>query len=204
MLTTLLLFAPVAVVLCLTPGPATALVVQSALTGGRRAALLTCAGNSIGILLWACAAALGVAALVTASEVAYAVLKVVGGGYLVWLGVQAWRHAGRFVIEGHPALHSRAAMRNGLITSFANPKLAVFFLALFPQFVPAGAPVLPRALAMALLLIACDVVWFSLLATLVTRARRSFLEGPWARIADRVTGTVLVGLGARLVASRSA
>jgi threonine/homoserine/homoserine lactone efflux protein len=102
MLEVLLTFAPVAVVLCLTPGPATALVIRSALRGGRRDALLTCAGNSCGILLWAVAAALGVAALVAASEIAFTVLKLVGGAYLVYLASR----------RGATAATSRSARRH--------------------------------------------------------------------------------------------
>jgi threonine/homoserine/homoserine lactone efflux protein len=204
MLEVLLTFAPVAVVLCLTPGPATALVIRSALRGGRHDALLTCAGNSCGILLWAVAAALGVAALVAASEIAFTVLKLVGGAYLVYLGIQAWRDRGNFEVGEATPREGRQAVRDGLITSFANPKLAVFFVALLPQFIPADAAVLPHAIAMALLLIACDIVWFSILATLVVRARGAFISGPWPRIAERTTGTVLIALGVGLARTRTA
>jgi threonine/homoserine/homoserine lactone efflux protein len=95
-------------------------------------------------------------------------------------------------------LTPRAAFRDGVLTSFANPKLAAFFVALFPQFVPDGKPVLPAALLMATLIVAIDFVWFSTLSYLVTRAKRAFVEGPWLRRAERLTGTVLVALGIRL------
>lgn len=205
MIEVLVTFLPVAVVLCLTPGPATVLVIRSALRTGRRDALLTCAGNSIGILMWAVAAALGVAALVAASEAAYTALKLAGGAYLVFLGVRTLRSRGHLSLDdaAGPSRTGRRALADGLVTSFANPKLAVFFLALLPQFVPEGGAVLPHALAIALLLIACDVVWFSVLATIVVRTRRAFVVGRWARWAERVTGTVLVGLGVRLAVSRA-
>src|SRR5919197_799118 len=116
-------FVPVALLLTLAPGPATALVVRNAVRGGRRRALLTTAGNSAGVFLWGGFAALGIAAVVA---------------------------------------------------SLANPKLAVFYVALFPQFVPDGKPVLPSALAMAAMVVAFDLVWYSVLAYMVARVRRAF------------------------------
>jgi threonine/homoserine/homoserine lactone efflux protein len=101
-----------------------------------------------------------------------------------------------------PALSDRAAVRDGLLTSLSNPKLAVFFVALFPQFIPRGAAVLWSAVAMEGLIVAFDLVWYSTLAMLVTRAKRAFIDGPWGRRIERVTGAVLVGLGIRLALER--
>ena len=84
----------------------------------------------------------------------------------------------------------------------ANPKLAVFFVALFPQFVPRGAPVLPSALLMACTIVVVDLIWYSVLAYLVARARRAFVEGPWLKRFERLTGAVLVSLGVRLALER--
>src|SRR5436305_7417425 len=147
MAATLLAFAGIAAIVTLTPGPATALVVRNAIRGGRRFAFETTLGNSTGIFGWAVASALGVSALVAASEVAFAVLKVVGAATLIYLGVQSFR--GRRSPAGERGVSPRrSAYREGLIGAAANPKLAVFFVALFPQFVPKGAPALPTALAM--------------------------------------------------------
>jgi threonine/homoserine/homoserine lactone efflux protein len=200
----LLTFIPVAAALTLTPGAATALVIRSAVRGGRREALVTSAGNSLGVLAWAIAAALGVAAVVAASAEAFMVVKIVGAIVLVLLGVQALLGRGRHDSAADPAVPTRprSALRDGLVTSVANPKLAVFFVGLFPQFVPSGAPVLPVAVAMALIIVALDLVWYSTLAWLVTRAKRAFVEGPWMRRTERLTGSVLVALGARLALER--
>jgi threonine/homoserine/homoserine lactone efflux protein len=195
-------FVPVAALLTLAPGPATALVVRSAVVGGRRRALLTTIGNSLGVLAWGLFAALGIAALVATSAEAFTVVKLAGAVALIVLGIQSLRR-GR---DPAPAPPARAplgtAMRDGLVTSLANPKLAFFYVALFPQFVPDGAPVLPSALAMAAMVVAFDLVWYSALAYLVARARRAFVEGPWLRRAERLTGAVLVGLGVRLALER--
>jgi threonine/homoserine/homoserine lactone efflux protein len=120
-------------------------------------------------------------------------LKVVGAVVLVYLGVQALRGA-KAVDEGEPGL-GRSSYVTGLVTSGANPKLAVFFIALLPQFVPAGAPVLPWTLAMALILIAVDLVYFTALAWVVSRAKRAVAG---SRRIERLTGAVMIGLGLRV------
>ena len=192
-------FAPVAALLTLAPGAATALVVRNAAIGGRRHAFLTTAGNSMGVLAWGCFAALGIAAIVATSAEAFTAVKLVGAAVLVLLGVQSLR--GRREAEAPERPRGRP-LREGLLTSVANPKLAAFFVALFPQFVPHGTPVLPAALLMVAIIVAFDLVWYSLLAYLVARAKRAFVEGPWLRRFERMTGAVLVGLGVRLALER--
>jgi threonine/homoserine/homoserine lactone efflux protein len=190
-------FAPVALLLTVTPGVATALVVRNAAVGGRGHALRTTVGNAIGVMTWALLAAIGVAAVVATSVEAFTAVKLVGALVLVVLGVQALRGGDA---PAPPAPGS--ALRQGLLTSLANPKLAVFFVALFPQFVPDGAAVLPCALLMAGMVVALDLVWYSTLAYLVTRAKRAFVEGPWLERFQRMTGAVLIGLGLRLALER--
>jgi threonine/homoserine/homoserine lactone efflux protein len=199
-LTSLLAFAPVAVVLTITPGAGTAMVVRSAVRGGPRRALVTTIGNSIGVLAWGCFAAVGIAAIVATSAEAFTAIKLVGAVVLLILGLQSLR--GRRAAETVAAPEGGAPLRDGLVTSLANPKLAVFFAALFPQVVPDGASVLVSALLMAAMIVAFDLVWYSALAYLVARARRAFVEGPWLARAERVTGAVLVGLGVRLALER--
>jgi threonine/homoserine/homoserine lactone efflux protein len=200
MLRALVAFAPVAALLTVTPGAATALVVRSAATGGQRRALATTVGNSLGVLAWGCFAAMGVAAVVATSAEAFTAIKLVGAVVLVALGLQSLR--GHREDPARPAPGRGAPLRDGLVTSLANPKLAVFFVALFPQFVPDGAPVLPSALLMAAMVVGFDLVWYSALAYLVARARRAFVDGPWLARAQRFTGAVLVGLGVRLAFER--
>jgi threonine/homoserine/homoserine lactone efflux protein len=191
-------FVPVALLLTLAPGPATALVVRNAVRGGRRRALLTTVGNSVGVFAWGAFAALGIAAVATSAQ-AFTAVKLAGAVVLILLGLQSLVRGSKPV---RPVATSSGALRDGLVTSLANPKLAVFYVALFPQFVPTGAPVLPWALAMAALVVAFDLVWYSVIAYLVARARRAFVEGPWLRRAERLTGGVLVGLGVRLAFER--
>lgn len=199
-------FLPIAALVTITPGPATALVVRSALRGGVRTALATIAGNSVGVMTWGVLSVLGISALVAASEVAFVTLKVIGAGFLVLLGVQSVLRAR----QGEPAAgepepparETRSAVRDGLVSGFANPKLAVFFVALFPQFVPAGSSVLPATLMMAATIIVFDLIWYSALAAVVSRVKRGVIESRLAAALERVTGTVLIGLGFRLALER--
>jgi threonine/homoserine/homoserine lactone efflux protein len=201
----LAVFLGVAVVVTLTPGPATALVVRSALRGGRRSALMTTLGNSVGVFAWGVASALGVSALIAASEVAFLVLKVGGAVVLVWLGVQSFRRSRRgehAAKSGGDAVWSPRAFRDGLVTCLANPKLAIFFVALFPQFLERGHSNVSTGLAMAGLIVALDLVWYSAVALAVTRLRRQFVDGPWQHRLERITGSLMIGLGLRLALER--
>lgn len=198
-------FLPVAAILTVTPGAATVLVLHSAARGGRREALATTVGNEIGVLAWAVAAALGLAAIVAASALAFTVVKVVGAIALVYLGLRALLRWEPPQAESEPQPRARTtlgAVRTGLLTAIANPKLAAFYVALFPQFVPDGESVLLAALVMAGLLVALDFVWYSVLAALVARATRRVVESAWLKRAQQACGTVLVGLGVRLAFER--
>ena len=199
-------FLAVAVLVTLSPGPAFALVVSRAAVSGARAAIFTILGNSVGVLWWGLAAALGVSALVAASELAYGVLRVAGAVVLVGIGAQAVLRARRGAeaptATVGAARSGRAAFRLGVLSSLANPKLAVFFVALFPQFVPEGAAVLPRAVAMSLTIIALDLLWYSLVAVVVSRVARAVVAGAWVRRVEALMGGLLVGLGVRLALER--
>jgi threonine/homoserine/homoserine lactone efflux protein len=187
-------FLPIAALLTITPGPGTAMVVRSALRDGWRAGVLTVAGNSVGVVAWALLSVLGISALVAASEAAFMALKVVGALVLVWLGVQSLRGSAEDPVEAPPRRRGHA-FRDGLITSLANPKLAVFFVALFPQFIESGAEVVPTTLLMAGLIVAFDFAWYTSLAVLVSRAKHRVMRSRWV---ERTTGAVLIALGVRV------
>jgi threonine/homoserine/homoserine lactone efflux protein len=191
-------FVPVAVLLSMTPGPGMALVVRNAAVGGTRAAFRTTLGSSIGVGVWAVLSALGISALVAASETAFVALKIAGVVVLVWFGVQALR--GGKDAAGEPAERRDHAFVSGLLTALANPKLAVFFVALFPQFIPDGAPVLPYALAMAAILIVADFTIYVSLGAMVSKAKRRLASTAFVRRVEQVTGAVLLVLAGRLAA----
>jgi threonine/homoserine/homoserine lactone efflux protein len=204
-------FVLIAVVVSLTPGPATATVIRMSARSGRRTALAAIAGNSLGVLLWATLSAVGVSSLILASRIAYDVLKFGGALVLLTLGVRSLLHSRRRGVEvvaeaaEVSPLRGRglaAGWRAGVLTGVANPKLAVFFVALFPQFLDPAAPVLPYALAMALVVVAVDVVWFSTLAIAVDRAGAVLRPRVNAWL-ERVAGGVMVALGTRLAMESS-
>jgi threonine/homoserine/homoserine lactone efflux protein len=195
-------FLVIALVVTFTPGPGTANVLRVAARDGRRTALSAIAGNAGGVLMWGVLSAFGVSSLILASRIAYDTLRIGGAVVLIAMGLRAlWQRrqgTGESEPEAGPEPGRRAAgWRSGLVTSVSNPKLAVFFVALFPQFVTPGSPVLPYALAMAGVIALLDVIWFSTLAFAVERATTLF-RPTVRRAMERFTGLVMVGLGIRL------
>jgi threonine/homoserine/homoserine lactone efflux protein len=194
-------FLAVAAAVTLTPGPSFALLVQTAVVSGRRAALATLAGNGVGVLAWGALSAVGVSALVAASRLGYDLLRAAGAAYLLWLGVRALRtHREAATDAPAPDAGRRQVLRGfrrGALGGLANPKLAVFFVALLPQFLDPHAAVLPAALAMAGTVVACDLVCYGTVAVLVDRFRTA-LRPRVLRVVERCTGLVLLGFGVRL------
>jgi len=191
-------FLIIAVVVTLTPGPGTATILRVAARDGRRAALSAIVGNSAGVRVWGILSAVGVSSLILASQVAFDTLRIVGAAVLIVIGLRSLLHRRRddeSAREEPP--RRRAGWRSGLVTSVSNPKLAVFFVALFPQFLTRGSPVLPYALGMAAVIVALDVLWFSTLAFAVDRAR-TLLKPRVQHGMERFTGAVMIGLGLRL------
>lgn len=202
----ILAFVGVAALLTITPGADMALVTKNALAAGKKAAFLTTLGINTGIISWAVASAVGLAAILNASATAFMVLKMAGAAYLVFLGLQTiWRtrqgeepDAGE--VRGEPAsrLAGGSAFRQGLMTNLLNPKIAVFYTTFLPQFISPGDPVLLKSVSLAAIHNLLGFVWLMCYTYLVTRAG-DFLRRPRARrILDRATGAVLVALGLRL------
>jgi threonine/homoserine/homoserine lactone efflux protein len=193
----LLAFLGVAVVVIVTPGQDTALTVRNTLGGGRRAGVRTAVGVVAGQAVWALAASAGVAALLVASEPAFVALKLAGAAYLAYLGGQALLAAVRR--RPQPALPARAAdggreLRQGLLSNLGNPKMAVFFSSLLPQF----GDSFPVLLGLGLLFCALTLTWLSAYAFAIARAGDVLRRPRVRRAIDAVTGTALVALGLRL------
>jgi threonine/homoserine/homoserine lactone efflux protein len=195
----LLEFAAIAAVVTITPGADMALVTRNALRGGVRAAFLTALGIVTGCMAWAAASALGIAAVIAASSTAFTVLKLAGAVYLVWLGL---RSIARPAVSESDAPAAPGDFRQGLVTNLLNPKIAVFYSTLLPQFVGPGDPVLAKSLLLASIHGAMGVIWLSAYALVVTRAGDLLRRPRVRRVLDRVTGTVLIGLGVRLALER--
>jgi threonine/homoserine/homoserine lactone efflux protein len=202
----LLAFAVFAAILTVTPGVDTMLVLRTTAAGGRRAGLGAVVGVALGCLVWAVAGALGITAVLAASELAFTVLRVAGVGYLCWLGAvalwQARRSEASTVEEsGAPAPEpSRPwrAVRIGLAANLLNPKVGVFYLSVLPQFLPAGLNPLAGALSLAAIHIGEGLVWLGLVVLLVHRARGWLARPRIARRLRQLTGVAFLGFGLRL------
>jgi len=198
-MTELLAFIGVAVVVIVTPGQDTALTIRNTLTGGRRAGVRTAAGVVCGQAVWALAASAGVAALLVASEPAFVALKLAGAVYLVFLGGQALLAAVRGQADVHRggSAASGRELRQGLLSNLGNPKMAVFFSSLLPQF----GDSFPALLGLGLLFCALTMIWLTAYATAVARAGDVLRRPRVRRTIDAITGTALVAMGVRLAAT---
>jgi threonine/homoserine/homoserine lactone efflux protein len=196
----LLPFVGTAILIALTPGADTALVVRNALVAGASPARRTALGTSAGLLLWGAASACGVAAVLNASAEVFTAVKLAGAVYLVWLGFQAIRHAGAHAPAARGGRGS--PFRQGLLCNLLNPKAGIFFTALLPQFVSPEDPALLVSLLMTAIAAVTSLAWLSVYATLVPRAGDVLRRPAVRRALDRATGAVLIGLGVRLALTR--
>lgn len=203
MTTALWSFALVVGLLTLTPGLDTALVLRTSALGRRRQAWGVVLGIQTGTLVWGTLTSAGVTALLTASQVAYEVLRWGGAAYLVWMGVGMLRsRGGEAAVEEEPAEGGFGyGWRRGTLTNLLNPKVGVFYVAVLPQFIPAGAPHFAAGVALTCVHVVEGVLWSTVLVGFA-RALRGWLRRPAARrLMDRVTGAVVVGFGVKLALS---
>jgi threonine/homoserine/homoserine lactone efflux protein len=187
-----LAFLGVSALVIVTPGQDTALTIRNTLFGSRRNGVFTAAGVAAGQAFWTLAASVGLAALLSASEPAFLAVRIAGAAYLIFLGLQTL--LGRGHGRRKPP-EARGAFRQGLISNLGNPKMAVFFTSLLPQFGGSSFPVL---LALGLVFCSMTFAWLSGYAFAVARAG-DFLRRSRVRVwLDRITGAVLIAFGARI------
>jgi threonine/homoserine/homoserine lactone efflux protein len=211
-------FAVVAGLVTIIPGLDTALVVRTTVTQGRRQGFAAAFGINTGVLVWGAAAAVGVSALLAASQLAYEVVRAAGAAYLVWLGTtmlwRTWTRRGtaRRGTAGPDAANAQpGALRpqqsvfrtwlRGATANLLNPKIGAFYLAMLPQFIPAHSSHLLMGLALAGIHDAEGLIWFTALISAVHLARRFLDSNRVHKIMDRITGTVLIGFGLKLALS---
>lgn len=196
------LFVAASIALILAPGPAQALVISRTIAGGMRAGVLTAVGLNLGTLFHAAAAALGLSAILANSAMAFAVVKYVGAAYLVWLGICALR--ARPAELAAPAVGSGASsgsrIGEALMVGILNPKVAIFFLAFLPQFVDADrGNVFIQFLLLGATMALLDTLYECAIAWLTHRLRyRVFAQPRFGLWQNRISGMVMLGLGARL------
>jgi threonine/homoserine/homoserine lactone efflux protein len=184
------------------------LVLRNGASGGTRGAWRTGLGCCTGIAAHACAAVLGLSALLAASAAAFTVIKLAGAAYLVWLGVSALWHSRRTPRPEAPEVREPETRvggyyRQGLLTNLLNPKIALLFLTLLPQFVAAGEPRVRTTAELAVIFLLIAVLWWRLFSLAVGRLGAVMSRPGVRRGLDRVTGVVLIGLGLRVALEHS-
>jgi RhtB (resistance to homoserine/threonine) family protein len=206
MLTALVTFTFAAGLIVVLPGPDTLVVLRNLLRHGRRRAVLTVAGVLTGLTVWVAAAALGLAAVLRASNDAYAALRIAGAAYLLWLGIQSLR-ARRSAIPIPLELDGPTKTRRGLLgtgygaglaTDLLNPKVGVFFVTFLPGFIPRGQSVGATSMLLGAVFIVETALYFTALLVLAGRITAWIHNPRIQRRLDRATGLVLIGFGVRL------
>jgi threonine/homoserine/homoserine lactone efflux protein len=200
----LLAFGLASILLIEIPGPSLLFALGRALSTGRREALVSVVGNACGLVVQVTAVAVGLGAVVAASATTFTVLKVIGGGYVIYLGVQAIRHRrdARGALDAPPTapLSATRALGTGLVVGLTNPKTVVFFVAFLPQFVDGSHAARPQLLVLGAMFSVLAVVSDSCWVLAASRAKTWFAREP--RRLDRLGatgGVMMIGLGGVLL-----
>jgi threonine/homoserine/homoserine lactone efflux protein len=193
-----------AFVVIVIPGPSVLFTVGRALTLGRRGALLTVVGNSIGVYVQVVFVAFGLGAIVERSAAVYTVIKLAGAAYLVYLGVQAIRHRRRGTMDlatPREPVADLKVLREGVVVGVTNPKMIIFLTAAMPQFIDRGAGHVPvQILLLGLLMFAIAMVTDSVWAVIAGTARGWFARSPGrVHAMSGAGGVAMIGLGASFV-----
>jgi threonine/homoserine/homoserine lactone efflux protein len=199
------LFVATGVFLNLTPGQDTFYIVGSSIAYGRRVGVASALGISAGCIVHTLAAAVGLSALLATSATAFIAIKLAGAAYLIYLGIRTIMAPAAAI---SPLRHSASipaglAFRRGVLTNVLNPKVALFFLALLPQFIDSDSPTKVGAfVALGLTFVATGTAWCLFLAVAAAHVRGYFVEHPRALIhVSRASGALFVLLGLRLAVS---
>jgi len=202
----LVAFSIAAGLLTITPGLDVALVLRTAAVEGPRRAWLAGLGVCLGTLGWGAIAALGLGALLAASEVAFTVLKWAGAAYLVWLGAGLiLKPRQRFEVGVAKAAAPRSDVGwlwKGALNDLLNPKAGVFYISFLPQFVPHGVPAAPFMFLLACLHVLMGIAWFAVLIGATRPIAGALQRAAVVRWLDRLTGGVFLGFGVRLALER--
>jgi len=200
----ILAFTVAAIVLTITPGIDSVMVLRSTAIGGARQGIHASIGIGLGCLVWGAAAALGLGAVLEASELAFTILKLAGAAYLVWLGA-------RLILsprdrldmnDGVADADMRHALKRGFLTNLLNPKVGIFYITFLPQFVPAGANVVTFSFLLACIHVLLSIVWLGMLIAAAVPFGRFLARGAVVRTLDRITGGIFVAFGLRLALAR--
>lgn len=200
------LFLAAGILLNLTPGPDTAYILGRSIAQGRDAGIASAMGIMAGSIFHTCAVALGLSAILAASSVAFTAIKLLGGAYLIFLGIRMFLQRRQelnlpFTFRGRAAA---AAFWQGTLTNVLNPKVALFFLAFLPQFIdPTSNRKVAAFLALGLTFVTTGTIWCLILACCASGFSQRLRGNPAiAEWLNRAVGSLFVFLGARLAATR--
>jgi threonine/homoserine/homoserine lactone efflux protein len=202
-------FLGISAIVIMTPGQDTAMTIRNTMLGGRPAGMATALGVAIGQASWTLAASLGLTALLVASEFAFDAIRLIGAGYLVylgthslWIAIRAGHAEDRVAVLGAIEMTPRRAIRQGILSNLGNPKMAVFFSSLLPQFVAPGSPTFAAMLVLGLVFVSMTLAWLSVYATVLARAGGILRRPRIRRAFDAAMGAILIAFGARLAVDR--
>jgi threonine/homoserine/homoserine lactone efflux protein len=201
-------FTFVAALLVMSPGPNGVLIAKTVSTSGRAAGFANIAGFVSAYYVHGALSILGISVILVQSAQAFLVVKLLGAAYLCWLGLKALRDAlrgGALAPGAQPGGRKRTllvAFAEGFVSNALNPKVAMFYLAAFPQFIPAHDGAVSGALLLVVIHSALNAIWFSAMVLLVTRLRGVASSGAVQRWLKGVTGAVFLAFGAKLATSQ--
>ena len=201
-----LAFAGVAALLVMSPGPNGVLIARTVPTSGRGAGFANVAGFVAAFYLHGALSIFGISIILVRSAEAFFVVKMLGAAYLCWIGFKALRDAWRGIsrpAEVEPARrrrHQSKAFAEGFATNALNPKVSMFYLAAFPQFIPFGEGAVASAFLLVCVHALLNAVWFTAMILLFARLTRAARSGRFQRWLKAVTGVVFVVFGVRLAA----
>lgn len=184
-------FTLFAITLILIPGADTALVIRSAMQRGPNAGMTTGTGICLGLLFWGSAASLGLAALMV-KEGIDDVLKWVGAAYLIYLGVTTWRNRHHL---GEIKAGSRSLFLTGFLANLLNPKVAIFYLSILPQFIVPGPNVVLQGFILTAIHFSLSLLFFAILMVGLDRLSKVLLAEPWRSRIALTSGAVLIAFG---------
>ncbi|MEJ7634779.1 LysE family translocator [Aeromicrobium sp.] len=205
-LSTALAIVAVVLIGAMSPGPDFFVLLSRTLSSGRRPGLICAAGMATGISIWVCAVDVGAAALLSVSATAFTLIKLAGAAYLIALGIQAWLsvRGGRADAAPPTTRSSPAATRSfreGLLCNLLNPKVALFYLAFLPQFIPPGRGWMVTV-ELGVLATTTVLCWYALVVTLTASVRRFIGSRRARRVLDAAMGAVMIGLGVQIAAAQ--
>lgn len=193
-------FLLITFVLVIVPGPIVTLVISTGATRGTRAALITVAGSTAGNALLISGIALGLSIVIQHAATIFQYLRWIGAAYLVWLGIQAWRHAGEGATMTPPRGH--VYFRRGFLAAITNPKTIAFFTAFLPQFIDPALPAGHQLVVMCSVAIAMATLTDCAWGVVAGAGRSFFLRRVSTKWLGRLSGTVLIGGGIWLSLAR--